>query len=121
MENTTEGDPHASFYAHEANEKTAETSNFLRGLNSAGVAPDNNVLHVDRSCLNCSGNNAGAVIHQLKMACLSYTQSPVTYQEKRYAITEMFRVRGQVLSMCQKLIRQNIYKSKEHDGISIRN
>lgn len=42
-----------------------------------------NVIQVDRNCLSCSGNN-NQIIHQLKLACLSYTHSPIVYQEKKY-------------------------------------
>ena len=70
--------------------------------------------------MQCSGN-MGQVIHQLKMACLSYTSSPITYQEKRYQLSELLRVKAKVISECQKLIRTNLHKTPEYDGIMLRN
>jgi hypothetical protein len=48
------------------------------------------------------------VIHQLKLACLSYTQSPITYHEKEYTVSELLKVKAEVISSCQRLMRDFI-------------
>lgn len=46
--------------------------------------------------------------------------SPINYGGKRYAVSEILRIKAQVLSSCQKLIRENLYPSTQYDGVNIR-
>ena len=68
--------------------ETAETSVF-----------NPKVIHIDRSCLQCSGNGS-QILRQLKLACLSYTQSPIPYQDKMYKVSDLLRVKAQVIANC---------------------
>lgn len=56
----------------------AAAENQQQFVNDLNLPP---VLTVDRACLQCSGNPSGVLIHQFKLACLSYTQSPIRYQQ----------------------------------------
>lgn len=69
---------------------------------------DPKILKVDRNCLTCSGNPS-QVIQQLKLACLSFTSSPINYQDKKYEVSEMLRVKANVLAECQRVIRDNLF------------
>jgi len=51
------------------------------------------------------------VIHQLKLACLSYTSSLIPYRDKKYAVSELLKVKANVIAQCQKLIRENQYQT----------
>lgn len=43
----------------------------------------------------------------------------MTYQEKQYEVSELQKVKATVLSECQRLVRETVYKSKEYDGADI--
>ena len=57
----------------------------------------------------------------MKLACISYTSSPVTYREKNYHVSELLRIKAEVIADCQRVLRENIYKTTERDGTNIRN
>ena len=76
---------------------------------------DNRVLHVDRNCLQCSGNMS-QVVRQLKLACLSYTQSPVPYREKLYNVSDLLSAKAKIIINCQKLLREHTFKTSKHAG-----
>ena len=62
---------------------------FERNVNKG----DQQVISVDRNCLQCSGNK-NQMLHQLKLACLSYIHSPIPYQDKNYHVTELLRIKA---------------------------
>ena len=76
---------------------------------------DDQVLKVDRACIQCSGNRA-QLIHQLKLCCLSYTAAPITYKDRQFQLSELLKTKANVISDCQRLIRQKIYQSRAYDG-----
>lgn len=59
------------------------------------------------------------VVHQLKLACLSYTQSPITYQSKEYTVSELLKVKAEVISSCQRIVRDLI--SPKNDAEALKN
>ena len=72
----------------------------------ANVAAD--CIKVQRDCLSCSSNQ-GAILQQIKMACLSYTSSPIEYGDKKFTVNEILKVRAAVIAECQRLVRESIY------------
>lgn len=47
------------------------------------LSNEQSTFKVDRNCLSCSGNPS-KTLHQLKIACLSYTSAPITHNERQY-------------------------------------
>lgn len=56
---------------------------------------------------------------QFKIACLSYTQQPITYRQKHYHVTDLLGLRAETLTACQRLIRANL-KGSYNMGETIR-
>lgn len=73
------------------------------------MKPDANksdVLKVDRNCLSCSGNMA-QTMHQLKIACLSYTSAPILYQGNQFKLTDLLALKAKVIADCSRLLRSS--------------
>jgi hypothetical protein len=58
---------------------------------------DIDTLKMDKNCLQCSGN-ASHLVQSFKIACLGYTQSPINYNSKQYMVSELLRIKAQVIS-----------------------
>jgi hypothetical protein len=56
----------------------------------------------------------------LKLACISYTSSPIPYREKNYHVSELLKIKAGVIADCQRVLRENIYKTAHRDGATIR-
>ena len=69
--------------------------------------------------MRCSGNPS-QVMQQLKIACLSYTQAPISYANKDYLVSELLKVKARVISQTQSILREKIYATAKHSGINIR-
>ena len=78
------------------------------------------VLRVDRSCLNCSENKT-TTLNAIKVACLGYSQSPITYQGKGYHVSDLLTVKASVVARCQRMLRENLFQTKDNYGVDIRN
>ena len=85
--------------------------------NAARIDPP--VLKVDRACLNCSSNKQ-ATLNAIKVACLGYSQSPISYQGRDYHVSDLLKVKATVVAQCQRMLRENLFQTKEHMGMDIR-
>lgn len=54
-------------------------------------------LFLDKNCISCSGNQP-IVLQHLKMACLNYTNSLVSYNSKQYSMDEITEIKDKLLT-----------------------
>ena len=59
-----------------------------------------NTLFVDRNCASCSGF-APQILKQIKLACLSYVNSPIPFGTEKLTCSEMVQVKEMVLKKCE--------------------
>jgi hypothetical protein len=63
------------------------------------IAQALDVIRIDKNCVNCTGNPSQA-LQMLKLACISYTSSPITYREKKYHVSELLKIKAGVIADC---------------------
>jgi hypothetical protein len=64
-------------------------------------------IKVQRDCMSCSSNQS-AILQQIKMACLSYTSTPIEYGDRKFTMNEILKVRAAVIAECQRIVRENL-------------
>lgn len=58
--------------------------------------PKRPVVHLDKTCQGCSGNN-GFVVSAFKMACLAYEPTPVKFRHHEYDRKHLIQTRSNIL------------------------
>jgi len=57
------------------------------------------------------------VLHYIKLACLSYSSSPISYRGSNYQVSDLLKVKASIISDCQKIIREQVYgRAKDMGG-----
>ena len=80
------------------NEKRGPIAAFTKNATS-----DPAVLKVDLNCKSCSGNGnmsktMTTALTAFKHACLTYTASPIPYNNKNYHVSELLTVKASVVA-----------------------
>ncbi|CAG9333357.1 unnamed protein product [Blepharisma stoltei] len=63
---------------------------------SASQTP-RNVVNIDKTCLSCTGQSS-IVLSAFKMACLTYTPSPVIFRQQLFTRKELIETQSKILS-----------------------
>jgi len=59
-----------------------------------------NTLFIDRNCASCSGF-APQILKQIKLACLSYVNSPVQFGSEKISFQDLVKVKDLLLKKCE--------------------
>ena len=59
-------------------------------------------------------------LNAIKVACLGYSQSPITYQGKDYHVSDLLGVKASVVAKCQRMLRENLFQTRDNFGVDIR-
>ena len=65
--------------------------------------------------------NMTTALKAFKHACLAYSASPIPYNNKNYHVSELLSVKASVVAKCQRMVRENLFGTRESYGKDIRN
>ena len=77
------------------------------------------VIKIDRNCA-AGGQMANHNLKAIKQACFVYTQSPIPYKNENYHVSELLSVKAKIVAQCQRMLRENKFKTQQTVGEAIR-
>jgi predicted nucleic acid-binding Zn-ribbon protein len=99
------------FKGHRKEEKlpgieTAKSMSTPRRPTLGRLDDDQEIMTLDQRCLSCNSNR-GMALAGFKIACLSYSPTPVEYQKSNYSREELLRLQMDLLKQAQETLRSN--------------